>query len=119
MSDRYEADERWLSDDGDALVVAWGDGHVSTYPLPYLRGYCPCAACQGHGPGPLAWREPPADLALVGVRLVGGYGINAVWSDGHDTGIYANRPLRRMCPCPDCLDVRTPGGPLHLLPEAP
>ena len=106
-----------MSDDADALLVRWGDDHVSTYPFAYLRGYCPCAACQGHGPGPLKWNEPVPDLELTGVRLVGGYGISPVWSDGHDTGIFANRPLRRMCPCPACLDRSEGGAPLTLLPE--
>lgn len=119
MHPTYTADERWMTDAGDALVVRWADGHVSTYPFTYLRGYCPCAACQGHGGGPLDWQDPPADLGLQGVRLVGAYGINPVWSDGHDTGIYADRALRRMCPCPECLAIETPGEPLTPLPEVP
>jgi len=119
MTDRYRADARELNEAGDAIVVHWGDGHVSIYPFAFLRGYCPCAACQGHGGGPATWQDPPADLGLTGVRLVGAYGINPVWSDGHDTGIFADRKLRRMCPCPDCLDITEPGAPLRLLPEEP
>ena len=30
------------------VVVTWEDGHVSTFPLDYLRSWCPCAGCQGH-----------------------------------------------------------------------
>ncbi|MCO4770719.1 MAG: DUF971 domain-containing protein [Deltaproteobacteria bacterium] len=117
MANKYTCEERWMTEEGDAIVVAWGDGHVSTYPFTYLRGYCPCAACQGHGGGPPEWQSPAADLGLQGVRLVGAYGINPVWSDGHDTGIFANIKLRRMCPCSDCLDMKEPGAPLQLMPE--
>lgn len=117
MSAKYLAEDRWLNDAGDAIVVSWGDGHISTYPFLFLRGYCPCAACQGHGGGPAKWQNPPADLGLQGVRLVGAYGINPVWSDGHDTGIFADRKLRRMCPCPECLNLSEPVPELRLMPE--
>jgi hypothetical protein len=49
--------------------------------------------------------------------MVGAYGINPVWSDGHDTGIFADRKLRRMCPCPACLNLNEPVDELRLLPE--
>jgi len=29
--------------------ITWDDGHVGEYAQEYLRGYCPCALCQGHG----------------------------------------------------------------------
>ncbi len=29
--------------------ITWDDGHIGEYNEPYLRGYCPCAMCQGHG----------------------------------------------------------------------
>lgn len=117
MASKYAADERWMTDEGDAIVVRWGDEHVSTYPFSYLRGYCPCAACQGHGGGPIKWQGAADDLGLTGVRMVGAYGINPVWSDGHDTGIFADRKLRRMCPCPACLNLNEPVDELRLLPE--
>ncbi len=28
--------------------IDWADGHKGIYPHGVLRGYCPCAACQGH-----------------------------------------------------------------------
>jgi DUF971 family protein len=30
-----------------ALRIEWEDGHVSCYPLPYLRDICQCALCAG------------------------------------------------------------------------
>src|SRR5258706_4823805 len=29
--------------------IPWDDGHAGEYEQEYLRGYCPCALCQGHG----------------------------------------------------------------------
>ena len=31
------------------MEIQWGDGHKATLPHEILRGYCPCAHCQGHG----------------------------------------------------------------------
>jgi DUF971 family protein len=116
--DAYKSADRLLSDDGSAIEVHWRDGHVSQFPFRYLRGYCPCAMCQGHAAGPAKWQDPSADLGLTGVRLVGNYGISPVWTDGHETGIFADRNLRLMCPCPTCIDWTEDGSPLRLLPEA-
>ena len=30
------------------LRVLWDDDTLSDYPFAYLRGWCPCAVCQGH-----------------------------------------------------------------------
>ncbi|GEM_PF-624055 len=117
MTDAYKAADRLLSEDGTAIEVTWRDGHVSLFPFRYLRGYCPCAHCQGHAAGPQKW-QAPGDIDLKGVRMVGNYGISPVWSDGHETGIFADRALRLMCPCPQCLDWTEDGGALTLLAEA-
>jgi DUF971 family protein len=82
------------------LVVQWDDGHVSTYPLDYLRSWCPCAGCQGHA-------AQTRYLDRVGEQLehlsgVGNYAVTPVWADGHSTGIYSFRLLRGLCPCDDC-----------------
>jgi len=116
MSDRFQPLDRLMSEDGRGIEIQWGDGHLSVYPFRYLRGYCPCASCQGHGGGPRRWTDP-ADVDLKGVRLVGNYGINPSWSDGHDSGIFADRYMRSICPCPDCLDISEYGAPLRPLSE--
>ena len=35
----------------NALEISWADGLSARLPVPLLRGWCPCAACQGHSPG--------------------------------------------------------------------
>ena len=87
------------------LRIGWTDGHASAYPLRYLRGFCPCADCQGHAPGPKVF-IPTEKPRLTDVRLVGRYALTPVWDDGHVTGIYSFEYLRELCPCPAC----RPGG---------
>ena len=65
-----------------------------------LRRACPCAACRGE-PG---YRgrftdDPelrPGEDELADIKLVGAYGLNAIWADGHDTGIFTFESLRRL-----------------------
>ena len=45
------------------LGITWADGHVGVYPHEILRGYCPCAGCQGHS-GTIRF-VPGGELDLV------------------------------------------------------
>jgi DUF971 family protein len=84
-----------------SLRIAWDDQVTSRYPLRYLRGYCPCAHCQGHG-GPLRFVAVAAP-AITRIDEVGSYAVNIVWRDGegtplHSTGIYSFDYLRDLDP---------------------
>jgi DUF971 family protein len=81
--------------------VMWEDDHVGEYPLAYLRGFCPCALCQGHG-GVVRRFVEVADPKLSRIQAVGNYAIEFAWEDGHDTGIYTYDYLRSLCPCAEC-----------------
>ena len=74
--------------------IEWSDGHASEYPFAYLRGWCPCASCQGHG----AERNfvKVNNPQLSGIHLVGRYALNPRWADGHETGIYTFEYLRSL-----------------------
>jgi len=85
-----------------AVRVTWDDDHVGDYPREYLRGYCPCALCQGHG-GEVKFIDV-VDAKLGGISAVGNYAIQFQWEDGHNTGIYTFDYLRSLCPCPECKD---------------
>jgi DUF971 family protein len=76
--------------------ITWSDGHVSDYPFAYLRGWCPCAGCQGHG-GEKRFVHGNSDLQSI--APVGRYALSFMWGDGHETGIYAYTYLRQLCPC--------------------
>ncbi|MBV9946214.1 MAG: DUF971 domain-containing protein, partial [Myxococcales bacterium] len=74
----------------------------SRYPHAVLRGYCPCAGCQGHS-GEIAYRETTdAEQELEDIQPVGGYALALKWFDGHQSGIYSYRYLRGLCPCEAC-----------------
>lgn len=91
-----------------ALRLAWSDGHAAAFPWDYLRGWCPCAVCQGHSVVKMAYRAPAAPVEPQIIAPVGNYGISMSWSDGHSTGIYRFEFLRQICPCPECRRAGAP-----------
>jgi DUF971 family protein len=88
---------------GNELALRWTDGLESYLPLEFLRKRCPCALCAGEtdllgnvykGKMDLA----PASFQLKRCTVVGGYGIQPEWSDGHGSGIYSFSYLRSLDP---------------------
>lgn len=82
--------------------MLWTDGHRVAYPYKYLRGYCPCAGCQGHSVTEVHFHPPAGPVEPVRIEPVGNYGISIHWSDQHATGIYRFDFLREICPCDLC-----------------
>jgi len=82
------------------LEIDFEDGHRASYPHEILRGYCPCAVCQGHQ-GPIRF-VPGGDLELKDLVEVGDYALQLVWGDGHASGIYTYTFLRELCCCDTC-----------------
>ncbi|MDP9121398.1 MAG: DUF971 domain-containing protein [Acidobacteriota bacterium] len=89
-------------EDGRQLRLTWSDGHTALYGADYLRGWCPCAGCQGHTGLKIRYLPPPAPVAAAVIKPVGNYAISFAWSDGHGTGIYRFDFLRQICPCERC-----------------
>ena len=83
------------------MHVLFEDGHEGVYPHELLRGYCPCAQCQGHS-GPIRF-VPGGDLELTELGEVGNYALRLTWGDGHSTGLYSFRYLRTLCACAACV----------------
>jgi DUF971 family protein len=77
------------------LELTWADGHRCLYPHELLRGYCPCAGCQGHS-GAIAF-VAGQNQELRELEQVGNYALGLTWGDGHNTGIYTFRFLRGLC----------------------
>ena len=99
------------------MRILWQDNHESVYPFDLLRKECPCALCNDQrskavasaGPSLTVLSGPVLKTGEVQVKEaspVGRYAINFVWSDGHDSGIYAFDYLRALCPCPSCQERR-------------
>lgn len=94
------------------IDIDWKDGHRSSYPLDYLRDWCPCAGCTGaHGTEPRKkTTENPPDLfpmfkphlKMSSIEQAGNYALQITWNDGHSAGIYSWDHLRRICPCKEC-----------------
>lgn len=82
------------------LDVTWSDGSATIFSLAYLRGWCPCAVCQGHFAGTYTFHESPLSgpgaVRLLDVEPVGNYALRPRWNDGHTTGIYAFEYLKRI-----------------------
>lgn len=75
------------------LFVEWADGASSALPHGWLRQRCRCAACtQGAREG----REPPPGAVLSAIRPLAETGLNLVFADGHDRGIYPWSYLRAL-----------------------
>lgn len=91
---------------GMELAVKWDDGSEDFIALEKLRRHCPCAGCKGEVDimgnlhKGLDMALPPPAFELVRVVGVGGYGIQPLWADGHNAGIYSYEYLKRVATAP-------------------
>jgi len=87
---------------GRELAIKWDDGREDFISLEKLRRVCPCAGCKGETDilGNV-YKNPekpfqPNSFELVKLSRVGGYAIQPIWADGHNTGIYSFEYLFRV-----------------------
>ncbi|MGE5665603.1 MAG: gamma-butyrobetaine hydroxylase-like domain-containing protein [Betaproteobacteria bacterium] len=71
------------------LELAYEGGRRFRLPFEFLRVYSPSAEVRGHGPGQETLQVGKRDVLITGVEPVGHYAIKPVFSDGHDSGIFA------------------------------
>ena len=81
--------------------IHWADGYVGKISHALLRGYCPCAGCQGHS-GQIKF-VPGGDQELEKIDPVGNYALQLTWGDGHGSGLYSFRYLRSLSELADKL----------------
>jgi ATP-binding protein involved in chromosome partitioning len=62
-----------------------------------MRLMCTCANCQSESTGErlLDPKTVPEDITVTDMHLVGNYGVGVHFSDGHTTGIYRFKVLKR------------------------
>ena len=76
------------------MEVHFADEHRCQFPHDILRGFCPCAGCQGHS-GPIEF-QPGGNDELRELSPIGNYAVALTWGDGHASGIYSYRFLRTL-----------------------
>lgn len=67
------------------LDIEWPEGKRQTLPHRLLREHCRCADCKAE---PEKATANSALVSLVELRLVGAYGVQLFFNDGHNRGIY-------------------------------
>lgn len=75
------------------LKAEWQDGFSSTIKIEKLRLECPCADCRDKEKEDMKGKAmlpnfTPGKYELKSLTPVGNYAVNAVWGDGHSSGIY-------------------------------
>jgi len=94
-----------FNEDDRTLTVTFSDDFTHAYRTAILRGYCPCAHCQGHGSTPYSWNpiQTESQIVVDDVSQVGTYAICIAWADGHSTGIYSFELLRKYAKQPETI----------------
>jgi DUF971 family protein len=80
------------------LELQWTDDH-RTLPASYLRQHCHCTHCRRSGMAE-ALALSSAGVTLTDATLVGQYGVQLHFSDGHNRGIYPWAYLRSLVQSP-------------------
>lgn len=70
--------------DSGNVEITWSDGVATVFAHTFLRKSCKCADCTAANAVPTY----SSSLRLSDIRPVGSYGIQLVFNDGHDRGIY-------------------------------
>ncbi|WP_421724153.1 gamma-butyrobetaine hydroxylase-like domain-containing protein [Bauldia sp.] len=85
-----------LAKDKRSLRVQFDDGQAFSLPAEFLRVVSPSAEVQGHSPEQRKTVPGKIDVSVSAVEPVGNYAVRLVFSDGHDTGLYSWRYLRKI-----------------------
>lgn len=104
---------------GSELYILWRDGHESHLDFFSLRDLCPCAHCVDELTGQKVEHAVPIprDIRMRSCEYIGNYALRVQWSDGHNTGLYSFKNLRKLCACSSCLTTTTAGDELTLSPS--
>ena len=100
MADVFHRPLNWeIVPEQRTFRITWDDGQISEYDWEPFRRSCPCAYCSGEGAFAgnvnADTKFSEAQTTLKEVYAVGRYGVTPEWADGHDTGIYTFKMLRR------------------------
>ena len=81
------------------LGIRWDDQKETSLTVRKLRLECPCASCIDEWTREklLKDEQVPQDVHPIRMHTVGRYALRVEWSDGHNTGIYPFKSLRKLC----------------------
>lgn len=88
MTSKHYPTKVQRNDEARELAIRWQSGEDIALPYDELRGYCPCAGCQGHMVREVRFHHPRSQAQPLVISPVGNYALSILWSDGHSTGIY-------------------------------
>jgi DUF971 family protein len=71
------------------MELTFNDGSHFELPYELLRVYSPSAEVRGHGPGEEVLQTGKRNIEISSLEPVGGYAVQPVFSDGHNTGLYS------------------------------
>jgi DUF971 family protein len=77
-----------LSRRGRCLRLRWLHGGEAEIEASLLRAKCRCSGCLHAARGEHPQAGPGSDIAILELRQIGSTGLQAVFSDGHERGIY-------------------------------
>ncbi len=85
-----------VSADKATLTVAFDDGSRHTISAEMMRVLSPSAEVQGHSPEQRVIVGAKRNVHIARIVPTGNYAIRIVFDDGHDTGIFTWKYLRRL-----------------------
>lgn len=88
--------ELTLDQPAKTLKISFDDGLNFEFTYEFLRVQSPSAEVRGHGPGQEVLQLNKQDVGILELKPVGNYGVQIVFDDGHDTGIYSWAWLREI-----------------------
>jgi DUF971 family protein len=78
-----------LDQSNRTVSLSFDNGSSAELSCEYLRVHSPSAEVRGHGPGQEVLQTGKEMVNIVAIEPVGNYAVRLVFSDGHDTGLYA------------------------------
>lgn len=78
------------------LTLSYDDGQSYDLTAEYLRVHSPSAEVRGHGQGQEVLQLGKELVTITNIDPVGNYAVRLVYSDGHNSGIYAWEYLEEL-----------------------
>ncbi len=73
------------------------DGDTYQLPAEFLRVHSKSAEVTGHGPGQEVLVDGKIHVGIESMKAIGNYGLQIVFDDDHDSGIYSWGYLVELC----------------------